>query len=927
MSSKKIKKQQIPELSYPTPTPIQERSGKPPAPMITVAWYSYKGGVGRSMCLANVCSILAREGYKVVVLDLDIDAPGLDTVPPFKIKTDTSRGIVGFLSDLIQKKCKLDDIEQYGRILDKQKFGDVFYLRAGPSRISDYLDRLSVIREEGIFKPSSKEGPYYLDQIRQYFADEYKAHYLLIDSRTGFSETGAASTLLLADIVVLVTALNENNLAALNPIMDLIINARPEKEEFAKRIIPAILRASPGETEWNYEAMREAEKALKRCAKTILKIPPWTGAAFRAGSVVFEPWAPADLRDAYRGIAEEITSISQIISESQQLKPDKIKPSELDIQTSAAKALLKEKPKNTIARISYGELLWKKEMHKEALLEMAKASKQTPQNKYVLRKYAYYLTEDDQIEEAEKIYNKLINLIKKEAVSDVNRLILSYAVNNRFILAQRIDSNESARRSDLLEQARDLSDNTLKTYYKHVKTANNISSDEEGEYEVLRRTLAKSYDLLGAKEEAEAVFKATIKILPEKFWIFRDYITFLNNNERHEDLEEILKQAIARNFHIGFTLHKYINLLLRRDSHQQALDLLVTLQNTWGQSALIYLLIGTVLFEAGNKQQAIASLHNSLKLDPDRKDAWLLLAENFWQNNENEKAVEYATELIERFNGDLMGYTIRAEALVDLGRYRDAINDIKEVLSRNEGNIPFLTRAAQAAKEVKDFKLAEKCYKLLLDRKDIDEERRATELARFALMLVKQFPDRSEEATRMIEEANKLAPENTGVVSGTTLVQLHLSKSVSENKLRDVDMTNLEKMFINEGEASGVKVESKEIHEVLKRIMKSKKCKKINRWTAGATLAQTMLDAKDFEKGRKLIVALERMGIPKDNEKVFNNLQLALYGLRESRIKNREDKESKRIEKDSDFINGSLDQKEILTTYRSDPSLSSTENQ
>ena len=45
--------------------------------MRTVAFYSYKGGVGRTLLLATAARFLALAGKKVVALDLDLEAPGL----------------------------------------------------------------------------------------------------------------------------------------------------------------------------------------------------------------------------------------------------------------------------------------------------------------------------------------------------------------------------------------------------------------------------------------------------------------------------------------------------------------------------------------------------------------------------------------------------------------------------------------------------------------------------------------------------------------------------------------------------------------------------------------------------------------------------------------------------------------------------------
>ena len=41
-------------------------------------FYSYKGGVGRSMAMANVGALLAVWGKKVLLIDWDLEAPGLE---------------------------------------------------------------------------------------------------------------------------------------------------------------------------------------------------------------------------------------------------------------------------------------------------------------------------------------------------------------------------------------------------------------------------------------------------------------------------------------------------------------------------------------------------------------------------------------------------------------------------------------------------------------------------------------------------------------------------------------------------------------------------------------------------------------------------------------------------------------------------------
>src|SRR6185369_5293034 len=54
-------------MAAPTP--------RPPGRILT--FYSYKGGTGRSMHLANVAWILASNGKRVLIVDWDLEAPGL----------------------------------------------------------------------------------------------------------------------------------------------------------------------------------------------------------------------------------------------------------------------------------------------------------------------------------------------------------------------------------------------------------------------------------------------------------------------------------------------------------------------------------------------------------------------------------------------------------------------------------------------------------------------------------------------------------------------------------------------------------------------------------------------------------------------------------------------------------------------------------
>src|SRR5271168_2494145 len=71
--------------------------------MYIITFYSFKGGVGRTMALVNVAAELVRRGRKVLVVDFDLQAPGLETYR--HIQPPTSRSG----PDKPTRKIRLDD--------------------------------------------------------------------------------------------------------------------------------------------------------------------------------------------------------------------------------------------------------------------------------------------------------------------------------------------------------------------------------------------------------------------------------------------------------------------------------------------------------------------------------------------------------------------------------------------------------------------------------------------------------------------------------------------------------------------------------------------------------------------------------------------------------------------------------------------------
>lgn len=214
-----------------------------------VTFYSFKGGVGRSMAMANVGELLADQGYHVILCDWDLEAPGLERYllhEPDSDGHDLARfqSSPGLIDLLLEFKRSLT-----GKGAPAAKPGDGDYTTLGkvqvrrPSSVavpvhgvkdrSGSLRLLTAGRRDGAFLDAYAEavrgfdwgefyekwgGGAYIDFFRRNLVgdpaagERGAADILLLDSRTGVTEQGGVCTHHLADLVVLVTAANELNL-------------------------------------------------------------------------------------------------------------------------------------------------------------------------------------------------------------------------------------------------------------------------------------------------------------------------------------------------------------------------------------------------------------------------------------------------------------------------------------------------------------------------------------------------------------------------------------------------------------------------------------------------------------------------------------------------------------------------------------------
>jgi WD40 repeat protein/cellulose biosynthesis protein BcsQ len=179
-------------------------------------FYSFKGGVGRSMALANVAVLLARWGKRVLAVDFDLEAPGLDKYFAEYIPDGGDRRDVPGLVDLVteflaRRKATWRDHLIHVTIPGGASIDFLAAGRADPS----YVSRLSAIDWHELFE-EHRFGDV-LEDMRSEWIAAYD--FVLVDSRTGFTDTGGICTIHLPDVLVALFTANHQNLEGMREVM------------------------------------------------------------------------------------------------------------------------------------------------------------------------------------------------------------------------------------------------------------------------------------------------------------------------------------------------------------------------------------------------------------------------------------------------------------------------------------------------------------------------------------------------------------------------------------------------------------------------------------------------------------------------------------------------------------------------------------
>jgi hypothetical protein len=209
-----------------------------------VTFYSYKGGVGRTMALVNTAVVLASAGHRVLVVDWDLEAPGLNEylgkVAP-EADIDRQKGVIDLCQRYLAAATGPAEVEagwyqEFAAIEDYVTPLPIPFPagRSGPGSLAlmtagDRSDEAAFARRVRLFRWDRffevYDGAGFLGVVRQNMKKGFD--YVLVDARTGTSDIASLSVLRLPDAVVNCFTPSRQGVNGARRLADSIERARP----------------------------------------------------------------------------------------------------------------------------------------------------------------------------------------------------------------------------------------------------------------------------------------------------------------------------------------------------------------------------------------------------------------------------------------------------------------------------------------------------------------------------------------------------------------------------------------------------------------------------------------------------------------------------------------------------------------------------
>ena len=237
---------------------------------VITTFYSFKGGVGRTMSLANIAVLLAKMGQKVLMVDWDLEAPGLHEYfrKYHEQNAKNNNGLLGLLNDAKNNK----GIASWENYVSKIKLSEKIEIDVIWSGCEGggncYEHDVLGFDWEGFYAKDG--GGRFIEDLRHEWKDTYD--HIFIDSRTGITDYGGICTIQLPDFLTLVFTPNEQSVKG---VKRYAIQAQKARQKLAYSRMPLLIFPLLSRYDGDEEKKRGDEWLVKSAKEMSLFYENW----------------------------------------------------------------------------------------------------------------------------------------------------------------------------------------------------------------------------------------------------------------------------------------------------------------------------------------------------------------------------------------------------------------------------------------------------------------------------------------------------------------------------------------------------------------------------------------------------------------------------------------------------------------------------
>ncbi|MEG3990524.1 AAA family ATPase [Microcoleus sp. S28C3] len=167
-----------------------------------VSFFSFKGGAGRTSTLVATALTLARNGHRVAIVDLDLEAPGLATI--FSPDNSNNLGVIDYL---LEKKIQENDWKLRNHLIpiNKQTLlgdqGEIIQLLPAGTIDDNYLEKLARLDFQNLVDGELQSTM--VDMLKELNNEARPLDFILMDARAGFHDIGGLAITALSHAAVI----------------------------------------------------------------------------------------------------------------------------------------------------------------------------------------------------------------------------------------------------------------------------------------------------------------------------------------------------------------------------------------------------------------------------------------------------------------------------------------------------------------------------------------------------------------------------------------------------------------------------------------------------------------------------------------------------------------------------------------------------